>query len=378
VPLEPEQLRVPIRNYLDADRWQLEVDRVFRRVPLVLAMSCELAAPHAFKTIEVLGVPVLLVRGKDGVVRSFVNSCSHRGAVVELEASGVARRFTCPYHSWSYDGEGALVGVFDRERFGEVDTSCLGLLQLPVAERAGLVLGGVAPDVVDVDTFLCGYDALLEHHRLADCHHVGRTVLDGPSWKLCYDGYIDFYHLPILHRRTFGADYSNTTCADAWGPHQRLTQPDQRMLALDALPEDEWPLDKLTGGVWTIFPHVSLARFPVGPGHVYQLAQLFPGPTPGTSTTILNYLSTFEPTDDLLGDIDKQIDFLRDVVRDEDYFTTGGIQRAMAARPDGEFLLGRNEGTGQRFHGWLDRLVAAETPADTAALFAAATEYHQP
>lgn len=378
-PVEDEVYRVPTRNYTDPERWRLEVERVFRRLPLVIALSCELAEPNSYRSVEVLGVPVLLARGGDGVLRSFVNTCSHRGSIVVPVGSGTARRFTCPYHAWAYDAEGTLVGIFQRERFGDVDTSCLGLTPLPVAERAGLVFGGVVPGMdFDVDRALCGYDELLEHHRLAECRLVGRYELPGCNWKLAYDGYLDFYHLPILHRRTFGGDYSNLMCTDAWGPHQRQMQPDQRILALGELPEDEWPLDTLLAGVWTVFPHVSIASFRVRDKKLYQIAQLFPGTAPDTSTTVMSYLASFDPTDEDLSDIEKQMDFLRDVVENEDYFTTGGIQRGLRVGTREQFLFGRNEGNGQRFHQWLDRLVAAETPADTAALLGAAEEFHHP
>lgn len=377
-PLEDGQYRVPTASYVDADRWQLEVDRIFRRLPLVLALSCELEAPHAFKTMDVLGVPLVLVRGGDGVLRSFVNTCSHRGAQVVTEASGTARRFSCPYHAWTYDDRGALVGIYQSERFGEVDQSCLGLTALPVAERAGLVFGGVVPGMdFDVDRTLCGYGELLEHHRLAECRFVGGYDIEGVNWKISFDGYLDFYHLPILHRRTFGGDYNNKMCTDAWGPHQRQMQPDQRILALEDVPEDEWPLDTLLAGVWTVFPHVSMASFKLANGkRLYQVAQLFPGPTPDSSTTRMSYLAAFDPTDEDLDEIEKQKHFLRGVVEDEDYFTTGGIQRGLRSGTKREFIFGRNEGNCQRFHQWLDRLVAAETPADTAALFEAAGEFH--
>lgn len=371
--------RVPVSNYTDPERWLLELDRIFRRVPLVLGFSCELSEPNSFRTIDVLGVPLLLVRGGDGELRSFVNMCAHRGARVVEEPSGITRRFTCPYHAWNYDTRGALVGIFDRESFGELDTSCMGLTPLPVAERAGLVFGGTVPGagVVDFDTFLCGYGSMLEQHDLAGCRLIGRQVLAGPNWKIAYDGYLDFYHLPILHRRTFGSDYNNKLCADAWGPHQRQMQPDARILALDGTPESEWPLDTLLAGVWTVFPNVSMASFTTG-GKLYQVAQLFPGPTPGESTTILNYLAAFDPDEEALSEIEKQMHFLREVVANEDYHTGFGIQRAIASGAKKEFLFGQNEGNGQRFHGWVDALLAAETLEDTTALFAAAQQFHHP
>lgn len=376
-PLEPEAMRIPVERYSDVGQWNLEQERIFKRLPLVLGFSAEFDQPNSYKAMNVMGVPILMVRGDDGNLRSFVNTCSHRGAALVEQGGGHARRFTCPYHAWVYDTTGDLVGVYQRERFGEIDMSCHGLTPLPIAERAGLVFGGTVPAMdFDVDTFLGGYASMLEDHDLANCHFVGRVGLSGSNWKLAYDGYLDFYHLPILHKRTFGGDYNNLICGDSWGPHQRHMQPDDRIRALADLPQDEWPMATLLAGVWTVFPHVSIASFSLAAGRVYQIAQLFPGDTPDSSTTVLSYLADFEANVEQMQDIDKQIDFLRNVVDAEDYATVAGIQRSLRSNAKSEFIFGRNEGQNQRFHAWVDRLVAAPTPADTYALFAEAQEFH--
>ena len=378
VPLEEGIKRVPAKNYFDPARWQLEMDRIFRRVPLVLAFSCELASPNSYKALDVMGTPVLLTRGDDGALQSFVNMCSHRGAIVVEEGTGTGRRFACPYHAWTYDQRGDLVGILDKANFGEIDMSCHGLTPLPVAERAGIIFGGITPGMLfDVDTFLCGYGSMLEHLGLADCTYVGSQAAEGPNWKLAYDGYLDFYHLPILHRATFGSTYNNKTINDAWGPHQRNVQPDERILALADVPDSEWSMSKLTGGVWTIFPHVSIAAFDAG-GRLFMVSQLFPGSTPETSITVQHFLATFDPDDEQRSVIDKQMDFLLHVVRDEDYYTGNRIQRAVKTGAKTEFVFGRNEGPCQRFHGWVDELIAAPDEFATAALFAGAVEFHHP
>jgi carnitine monooxygenase subunit len=378
VPIEPGQKRVPVTNYYDPERWRLEMDRIFRRIPLLLGFSSELREKNSYKALDVMGVPVLLIRGDDGVLRSFVNMCSHRGAIVMEEGSGSARRFNCPYHAWSYDGTGALVGMLDRANFGEIDMSCHGLTPLPVAERAGIVFGGITPGMrFDIDEHLCGYGEMLENLNLEGCTLVGRQSVTGPNWKLAYDGYLDFYHLPILHKDTFGGEYNNKTINDAWGPHQRNVQPDQRILVLDGVPEDEWPMAKLTGGVWTIFPHVSIAGFEAG-GRLFMVSQLFPGDTPETSVTVQNFLATFTPDEETMTLIDKQMDFLMHVVRDEDYYTGNRIQRTVKTGAKSEFVFGRNEGPCQRFHGWVDDIIGATDDDSLSALFATAGEFHHP
>jgi carnitine monooxygenase subunit len=366
----PAVMRVPGQHYYDPDRWRLEMDRVFRRVPLMLAMSCELKAPGDFKTIDVLGVPVLMVRDAQMDVRAYVNSCSHRGAVIVTEASGNRKRFTCPYHAWTYDHGGNLVSVYVERDFGEIDKSCHGLTALPVGERAGMIWVTLDPDsTLDIDTFLCGYDSMLAHFGFESWEHFDSRTLASPNWKIAYDGYMDLYHLPILHRESFGSNMPNQALYTAWGPHQRVASPDPTLLELENKPEREWPTDALIRSVWTIFPHVSIASFDGGGGRAVMVSQLFPGDGPLESRTVQNYvMQQLPPNDEVREAANLQFKLLEHVVREEDYATGFRQQRALLHRPGAEVLFGRNEGGGQHFHGFLDRLIACED-ADLPALF---------
>jgi len=347
-------LRVPVENYLDPERWAKEV-ALFKRMPLMLALGGELRGASSYKAMTVMDVPVLLTRDTDGVARAFVNQCSHRGAVVVPDGIGTSRRFACPYHNWIYDTKGDLVGVTDREYFGDIDTCTMGLTPLPVAERAGMVFVVLTPGaVMDIDEHLQGYDRVLDFFGFGDWHLVSRKELEGPNWKIAYDGYLDFYHLPFLHRNSFGPDISNKPIYYSWGAHQRMTSPDPALLELADVPEDEWNLDRMCGGVWTIFPHISFAGGNAGG----LISQLFPGRTPGTSTTIQNYFVAREPSEERRAQAQGVADFLEQVVRDEDYATGLRLQQALETRAKEHIVFGRNEGGGQRFHTLLDGLLA--------------------
>ena len=164
-PLADSVGSVPASNYYDHHRWELEMSRIFRRVPLVLGFSCELAEPHSWKALEVGGTPILLTRNADGELRGFVNMCSHRGAQLVEPGHGNSRRFVCPCHAWNYDSDGALVGILDRDDFGEIDLDCNGLTTLAVEERVGIIFGVVEPGAsMDLDAWLCGYDEFLALH----------------------------------------------------------------------------------------------------------------------------------------------------------------------------------------------------------------------
>lgn len=379
-------VRVPASTYVDPLRWEAEGQQLFRRVPLVLGFSAELPEAGSYRALTVCGVPVLLVRGTDGTVRSFVNMCSHRGAIVVEDGNGKARRFACPYHAWTYAEDGALVGIRGSQMFGEIDMDTHGLTPLACEERAGLVFGTITPETpLHLDRYLCGYDDLLAHHGLADATFVGRQSLTGPNWKVAFDGYIDQYHLPVLHRDGFGDDYCDRAIYDAWGPHQRMSPPDKRFLSLDGVPEANWPTSTLLGGIWTIFPHVSIASFVLDPApgeetglRMYMVSQMFPGPTVDTSVTIQNFLMPESPGPQHDAIIEKQKDFLMHVVRDQDYYTGNRIQQAVRTGAKEHVLFGRNELGGQRFHRWVNDMVQATNEPDYLALLDAAEVTFQP
>ena len=360
IPLADKIKTIPASYFFDPAQYELEVSRIFKRVPLLLAATAELPNPGDYKTLEAAGVPVLIVRGQDGQVRAFMNACLHRGANVATEETGNARRFVCPYHGWTYSQEGKLVGVAAPKEFGEVDKSCNSLKTLPCAERAGLIWGVLQPDSgVDIDQFLSGYDALLAGFGFENWKLFSKRTLKGPNWKIAYDGYLDFYHLPVLHRDTFGADMPNQAIYTAWGPHQRVQMPLREYAKLEETPDSQWDMSTLMDGVWTIFPHVSIASFDGG-GRGVMLSQLLPGETVDTSYTTQYYLMEKLPEGDKVEQANEQFAFLEHVVRDEDYFTGERLQRALKSGAIPTVMYGRNEAGSQVFHDWVERIIAAD------------------
>ena len=352
--------KVPAAHYFDENRWQNEMSKIFRRMPLMLSTSAELKQVGDYKAMDAGGVPVLIVRTDEGEVKAFVNMCSHRGAQVMDEGRGNTHRFTCPYHAWSYNRDGELIGILSNKDFGDIDKSCHGLTQLNCLERAGLIW--VTTDhrsTLDIELFLSGYDDLLSHFGFETWHHFGSQVVQGPNWKIAYDGYMDLYHLPILHKNTFGADFPNKALYYSWGPHQRVSGPDPTLAAYEDKPEDEWPTEHMTAGVWTIFPHVSIAGFDGG-GRSVMISQLFPGDTPQTSYTVQNYLMANTPNAEQAEAARSQFEFLRYVVQEEDYATGIKQQRALQTGAKEFVMFGRNEGGGHNFHRWVDTLLETE------------------
>lgn len=355
-----EILRIPAKNYTDRDRWQLEMDRIFRRVPLMAATSAELRQPGAYKAMDAAGVQILITRTQSGEVKAFVNMCSHRGAKLMGEGCGHANKFTCPYHAWTFSPEGDLVAIYSNDQFGDLDKSEYGLTELPCLERAGLIWVTVDPkSELPIEDFLSGYDALLSQFGFDDWHYHSSQRVEGPNWKVAYDGYLDYYHLPILHRATFGTDIGNKANYYSWGPHTHMGRPDATLAEFEDLPDEAWPAERLLTGVWTIFPHISIASFGGG-GRSVMISQLFPGDAPDKSYTNQIFLMEKEPVTDMAKrEAKDQFKFLEYVVAEEDYATGIALQKNLQSGTKSHVLFGKNELGGQQFHAWVDRIVAA-------------------
>ena len=90
----PDVMRQTVDAYLDEERWEREVEHVFKRLPLALCLTSELPVPNSYKAIDAMGVPVLLTRGSDGAVRAFLNVCRPRGGPRCEAGRGAGRRVT--------------------------------------------------------------------------------------------------------------------------------------------------------------------------------------------------------------------------------------------------------------------------------------------
>ncbi|GMN02350.1 aromatic ring-hydroxylating dioxygenase subunit alpha [Erythrobacter sp. MTPC3] len=363
-----EVVRVPASSYTDPDLYEQERRNIFRRLPLMVAPSCELPEPGDYKAMDICGIPLLLTRQRDGSVAAFLNMCSHRGNPV-ASGSGNASRFTCGYHGWTFKNDGALLGVASAKDFGTVDKAALCLKRFPSYESAGLIWATLdLESKLPIADYLSGYDALLSAFGFEGWTLFSQRTIPGPNWKTAYDGYLDFYHLPVLHKDTFGADFYNRANYFFWGPHQRLSAPSKMATRvgsdieedLSLLSDDEIPNDALLSGVWTIFPHVSIASFYGGGQRGAMISQLFPGETVDESFTTQFYVMENQPeTDEQVKSAHEQFDFLEVVVRDEDYSTGKRQHQALQSGMLKEVLFGKNERGGQVFHQWVDKLTHA-------------------
>jgi p-cumate 2,3-dioxygenase alpha subunit len=191
--------------------YQQELARIFNHSWLYVGHESEVDKPGDYVRRPVGGRPVFMVRGaKSGDVHVFHNTCTHRGAVVCRQKSGNAKVFACFYHAWTFDSEGQLIGVPDREAYGAgLDFSELGLRPVARVESyRGFVFASFDPDIVDLPTYLAGAKEYLD--LVVDSADGEMEIIKGTNeycinanWKLLCENSIDGYHAVSTHDTYF-------------------------------------------------------------------------------------------------------------------------------------------------------------------------------
>ena len=353
-----EQMRLSVDAYVDRDRYAREVRRIFHETPMAVALSLELPGPGSYKAETLMGRPLLMTRDEDGKAHVFLNVCRHRGAIVCPAGSGTRKRFSCPYHAWTYDSRGQLVGVYGAESFGAVDRQTRPLTALHCEERCGLIWACLTPGMTfDIDAWLGEFAPKLDSLRLHDWVVHEQRELAGPGWKPTMDGYLEVYHHDSVHRTTVGRHtIGNLLVHDVFGPHQRLTFGRRNLPELETLPEPEWRADNYIRIIHSVFPNLSISGI-VG-GHCL-VSQIFPGPTHETTTTRQTVLcSTDEQTPEWLENARNFSAMTLQAVRDEDYAVVATIQAALPAGANQDFIIGRNEPGVQHYHRTVAQMMA--------------------
>lgn len=350
-------LRIPAAAYSDPAQWQREIEQIFLKVPLLVALTCDVPQAGDYMTMSMAGRPLLIVRGDDGKVSVLLNICRHRGARVAEADCGSSRAFICPYHSWTYDRTGRLVGVPEGESFGEHGVD--GLICLPSEERAGAIFAVLTGDATpDIGKWLEGMLPSLEALRLTELYPYRRTTtLPSPNWKIAADGYLDGYHIGYLHKDTIGRkSITNRNTYDCFGPHVRIGFANKRIHESETAPESEWSLVDYMSLVHYVFPNVSMSG---GHGDALQLSRLFPGETVDSSITVQHQYFR-QPVEGTMVDAaeSRRLTY-EQVVRDEDYATTFGISAALPAMGDSPVMFGRNEPGNQNLHRHVARLTGS-------------------
>jgi choline monooxygenase len=357
-------LEVPLWYYRDVDLFQRERTEVLATTPLALAPSCRLPAPHDFLVRDVLGTSVLLTRDGDGRAHAFLNYCRHRGAK-PAEGCGSSRRFTCPYHAWTYDSGGRLVGLPGQEAFTELDRSTHGLVELPSEERNGFIWVVLTAGAdIDVATHLGPLDAELAQWHLDTSEHlVDRTFTSSVNWKSALEAFAENYHFAYVHANSliWQNTVGNTTVFDSFGLHHRIAFPSPWIA--DAPEAAESALDYVSI-VYSVFPNLVLAVSVVGT----EIIEILPGDEPGTCSVQHGWMATTPAVDEATrAGYFELYEAVHDAVRNEDFTMLPSCGEGIRHAQHDHMVIGRNEvgvqNVVQAFATTLDLDLSAPHPA---------------
>lgn len=192
-------IAMPHYAYTSTDLFDLEMSTIFRSSWLYAAHESQLAAPGSYLSVEIGTESVLLTRNADGHVRALLNVCRHRGARLVDRGHGTTRRFTCPYHQWTYGLDGHLEGAprmpagFDRRDYG--------LQPVHVTTWQGLVFVNFHPGIPEPlrELFAPAAD-LVTPYRTARCKVAHEIIYHvAANWKLVWENSQECYHCNANH-----------------------------------------------------------------------------------------------------------------------------------------------------------------------------------
>lgn len=343
--------------YTCPDRFAAERETLFLGQPLVAGLSGDIPRPGDGLVFDAAGPSILVMRGADGVVRAFLNMCTHRGAKL-VEASEpdtfTARRLVCPFHAWTFDNAGALLGQPSRRAFAACDIGARGLVELPACEWNGLLLVRASPGApIDAAAHFGDFAPVLAALELQRAEPVKKGVLTADSnWKFALDTYGESYHFSTLHASTIAHSfYSDIAAADRFGPHYRVGFPDKDMGGLTGVPEAEWPAHDYAA-VHYLFPNTIVFFGSITP-EVYftQVFRLFPDGVGKTRCHFAVYAPFGITSEEYRATCAMAYDSTAEVVQTEDYrVASTGYANLLTAPDDYHVVLGANEALLQTVH----------------------------
>ena len=345
--------------YSSSSRFDLEADRVISVLPHAMAHVSEIPRPFDFLTRQIAGHSLLITRNGEGQVQAFRNVCRHRGMELVDQAKGCKRRFTCPYHAWTYDVEGELVSApHFHEGFPQLDKGTLGLVKLPTLELGGFVWSCLSTETTaeHIEESLALLEGDLNWLDLPDLEVAAETTLDiHANWKLLVEGGLEAYHFKVAHRDTIAPYFNdNQSTYELLGDHIRSVLMRTSFAKLAATAKPEWRLRDHANLLYTLLPTSQLL---VQQDHVVWIKS-----TPAAADRTQLRLVTLAENPDSQREHWNKNHAITEATLKEDFEIAEGIQRGLSARHPQTFYFGRYEGALTAFNELVERYLA-EQPA---------------
>ena len=358
---------MPTARYTDPTFNELERRYLWPKTWLLAGHVSEVPDIGNFKLWEDAGVPILIVRGNDGVIRAFFNCCSHRGGPLTYDRSGVARVFVCKYHCWSYELDGRLKHVPDQHEFPGLDKSNHDLAQLRVELWGNFIFVNQDPNAISLERFLGPMKGIFEDFNFGKRRIFATVTYEMDcNWKVGLDNNAEAYHVVAVHPESVHQmlDYRGNLIRLFQNGHTQVISPRRKaeqgkgfnLLDLGSTSTD--PLHALTRetiGSAVVFPNLMISY------GEFQFPFITYWPTAdGRKTRMVVYYSTPHDDEDPDSPVCQQIVNGFGYALDEDRAPLAAVQSAYDKGLIKEVRLGYTERRLQHYHEEIDRVIGVE------------------
>ncbi|MEM5496606.1 SRPBCC family protein [Paraglaciecola mesophila] len=247
----------PTDNYRSKERLESEL-KILQSRSIVFCPSSAIAKIGDYIARDVASVPLIVVRGLDGVARAFRNACRHRGVQL-ANGHGCTRALVCPYHGWAYSLDGSLRNIPHEQGFPDVDKATRGLVEVACFESNGLIFINQNPRADIEQDIACIPNLIPDNTRLLN----SSSQIVNANWKLYLESSLEGYHIRQTHKSTFfPVQYDNLTVVEAFGQNSRVAFPYQSIEGLRGKEQADMSVDGRLTYVYHLFPNVVISTFP--------------------------------------------------------------------------------------------------------------------
>ncbi|MFI7135879.1 SRPBCC family protein [Nonomuraea sp. NPDC050153] len=322
---ESPERSMSLRSEAYTDPLWLEVDlrAIFARTWQWICHVEKLEPAGSYVSAVVAGMPIAIVRDRDGALRAFYNVCKHRAHEL-LTGSGTTRNIVCPYHAWTYGLDGRLKAARRAERMESFDKSEICLDQVRVEEFGGFVYVNLDPGAAPLGEQAGDLAADIARWApdVARLTHAERLTYDVRSnWKNVIDNFLECYHCHIAHKEfvdLVDMDTYEVKTHGIWSSHFAEAGKHENAAY------DVSDASVTQHAVWWLWPNTCLLRYP-GRGN-FMVFQVVPA---GPDRTLETWDFYFE-TAELTGAEVQSVTYIDKVLQEQDISLVESVQRGMS------------------------------------------------
>ena len=368
---------IPVGRHISEAFWELEQTYLWPRSWVLAGRAEDAPEPGDYFLFDDLGVPIVVVRGKDTTIRAFYNTCQHRGAPVVRDRVGSAPALRCQYHSWTYDNtSGRLISVPDERDFVGLDMAarCLPSLRCEVWDN-WIFVNRDENSTPLLDWLHPLADELAELQGSTLRTVSTRSEVVACNWKVTAEAFLEVYHFRHIHSRngetqldnrgaTMGllpngasrmiTPFSTTACAAlgmrGWDDWQHLVSPG----FVDIPTVND--MVRCTSSAYSVFPNLIT---PIA-GYGFPFITFWPIDISTTRVRWTHYAPIdFDPTEGLPEVWEQRMDAF-DRIMGEDFANLAPIQRSLRSPAMRGIPINYQERRIWHFHEQLDRTIGLE------------------